>query len=100
MEKRERHLIFLFISDKNNEPVSIEIDDTDCQIIADVCTESDRIKNAQFTTANSVPTKNVPTISNSSGVWNSNVNFPILGVNQMLNSSIIDPYLFVGQTVR
>lgn len=54
---------------------------------------------AQLPIVSSVSSQNVPVLSTSSGVWNPNVNFPMLGMNQMLTSNIMDPYLFVGQKV-
>ena len=90
----------MFYRDKNIELSSIEYDENDCQITADIRIGNDTMNNSQLPPASSISNQKVPVLSTGLGVWNPNLNFPMLSVNQMLKSNVIDPYLLVGQTVR
>lgn len=84
------------------EIIGIDSDDDDCQVISEI-QSSNETNNTQLpNTTATISSQNVPVLTTNAGVWNSllpNVNFSMLGMNQMLASNLIDPSLFVGQTV-
>ncbi|XP_065202254.1 ecto-NOX disulfide-thiol exchanger 2 isoform X2 [Planococcus citri] len=96
-------------SDSVKEIIGVDSDDDDCQVISEIRPTNETV-NAQLpnssttnttTTSTTASSQNVPVLTTNAGVWNNvlpNMNFPMLGVNQMLTSNIIDPSLFVGQT--
>lgn len=88
------------------EIIGVESDDDDCQVISEIRPTNETV-NAQLpnttTTTTTTSSQNVPVLTTNAGVWNNvlpNMNFSMLGVNQMLASNLIDPSLFVGQTVN
>lgn len=84
--------------------IRIESDDDDCQVVSEMQSTNERISiSSTKTSANTLTSQNVPVLTTNSGIWNNlfpNMNFSMLGVNQMLTSNIIDPSLLVGQTVN
>lgn len=59
-------------------------------------------RSSAVSTPSNMSNQSVPVLTSNAGVWKNivpNMNLPILNVNQMLASNLIDSSLFTGQTV-
>lgn len=87
----------------NEVIIEAESDEDDCQVIHEIQSVSERGTSQISATTNvTTSSQSIPILSSNNNVWNNfipNVNFSMLGVNQMLATNVIDSNLFIGQNV-
>lgn len=91
-----------FHSEASKELLDAESDDDSCQIITEMNSTAERRNSAVSTPSNVSSNQSVPVLTSNAGVWKNivpNMNLPIMNVNQMLASNMIDSSLFTRQTV-
>ncbi|KAK7580055.1 hypothetical protein V9T40_000684 [Parthenolecanium corni] len=89
----------LEFSEASKELIDAESDDS-CQAMSEMIATTERRSSAVSTPSN-MSNQSVPVLTSNAGVWKNivpNMNLPILNVNQMLASNLIDSSLFTGQT--